>query len=116
MVRFLGLVLLGALIGAVAALAAVGFVTAVLWLNELLLISPRSRMMVDHPGILVAATLAVPTLGGLLVGLLHRAIPERRPHAPADVIAAVQTRRGRLPARAGGLSALSAMISLGAGA
>jgi chloride channel protein, CIC family len=116
MVRFLGLVLLGAMIGAVAALAAVGFVTVVLWLNEVLLISPRSRMMFDHPGALVAATLAVPALGGLLVGLLHRAIPERRPHSPADVIAAVQTRHGRLPARAGGLSALSAVISLGAGA
>lgn len=115
-VRFLGLVLLGALIGGVAALAAVGFVTAVLWLNEVLLISPRSRMMFDYPAALIAATLAVPTLGGLLVGLLHRAIPERRPHTPADVIAAVQTRRGRLPARAGSLSALTAMISLGAGA
>lgn len=114
--RFLGLVLLGAAVGGVAALAAVGFVTAVLWLNELLLISPRSRIMVDHPGLLVAATLVVPALGGLLVGLLHRAIPERRPHAPADVIAAVQTRRGRLPARAGGITALSAMVSLGAGA
>lgn len=114
--RFLGLVLFGAALGGAAALAAVGFVTAVLWLNELLLVSPRSRMMVDHPGILVAATLAVPTLGGLLVGLLHRAIPERRPHAPADVIAVVQTRRGRLPARAGGITALSALVSLGAGA
>lgn len=115
-VRFLGLVLLGALVGAVAALAAVAFVSAVLALNELLLISPRSRMMFDHPGLLLAATVAVPALGGLVVGLLHRAIPERRPHAPADVIAAVQTRRGRLPARAGGISALSALVSLGSGA
>ncbi|MGM0987432.1 MAG: chloride channel protein [Pseudomonadota bacterium] len=115
-VRFLGLVLLGALLGAVAALLAVAFVRAVLALNEVLLISPRSRMMLDHPQLLLAATIAVPALGGLVVGLLHRAIPEHRPHAPADVIAAVQTRRGRLPARAGGLSALSAMVSLGSGA
>ncbi|WP_240618347.1 chloride channel protein [Halomonas heilongjiangensis] len=115
-VRFLGLVFLGAIIGAIAALFAVGFVTAVLELNELLLISPRSRMMFDHAGALMAITVAVPALGGLVVGLLHLAIPERRPHAPADVIAAVQTRRGRLPARAGGLSALSALISLGSGA
>ncbi|MFG6160270.1 chloride channel protein [Halomonas sp. 1390] len=115
-VRFLGLVLLGAVIGAIAALVAVGFVAAVLGLNDLLLISPRSRMMFDHPGLLLVITVAVPTLGGLAVGLVHLAIPERRPHAPADVIAAVQTRRGRLPARAGGLSALSALISLGSGA
>ncbi|MBS9402221.1 chloride channel protein [Halomonas sp. TRM85114] len=115
-VRFLGLVLLGATVGAVAALFAVAFVSLVLALNDLLMISPRSRMMFDHAGLLLAATIAVPTLGGLVVGVLHRAIPERRPHAPADVIAAVQTRRGRLPARAGGLSALSALVSLGAGA
>ncbi|APE29645.1 chloride channel protein [Halomonas aestuarii] len=115
-VRFLGLVLLGAVIGAIASLFAVGFVAAVLALNDLLLISPRSRMMFDHPGLLVAITIAVPTLGGLVVGLVHLAIPERRPHAPADVIAAVQTRRGRLPVRAGSLSALGALVSLGAGA
>ncbi|MDT8880538.1 chloride channel protein [Halomonas saccharevitans] len=114
--RFLGLVLLGAVIGAVAALVAVGFVAAVLGLNDLLLISPRSRMMFDHPSLLLVITVAVPTLGGLAVGLVHLAIPERRPHTPADAIAAVQTRRGRLPLRAGGLSALSALISLGAGA
>ncbi len=116
LLRFLGLVLLGAAIGGVAALAATGFVRCVLWLNELLLISPRSRMMFDHSGALVAATVAVPTLGGLIVGHLHRHIPEGRPHTPADAIAAVQTRRGRLPARAGGITAVSAMISLGAGA
>ncbi|MGM0783968.1 MAG: chloride channel protein [Pseudomonadota bacterium] len=115
-VRFLALVLLGALIGAVAAALAVGFVTAVLWLNEALLISPRSRMMFDRPDLLLIATVAVPALGGLVVGLLHCAIAERRAHTPADVIAAVQTRQGRLPARAGALSALSALVSLGAGA
>ncbi|WP_304525015.1 chloride channel protein [Halomonas sp. I5-271120] len=116
MLRFLGLVALGALIGGLAALAAVGFVAAVLWLNDLLLVSPRGRMMFAHPEALAIATVLVPTLGGLVVGLLHRATPERRPHTPADVIAAVQTRRGRLPVRAGVLSALSGLVSLGAGA
>ncbi|WP_318782678.1 chloride channel protein [Halomonas elongata] len=116
MLRFLGLVVLGALIGGLAALAAVGFVSAVLWLNDLLLISPRGRMMFAHPEALAIATVLVPALGGLVVGQLHRAIRERRPHTPADVIAAVQTRRGRLPARAGFLSAVSGLVSLGAGA
>ncbi len=114
--RFLGLVLLGGLIGGVAALAAAGFVNAVLWLNDLLLISPRGRMMTADATLVVLATLLVPTLGGLVVGQLHRGLPGGRPHTPADAIAAVQTRRGRLPARAGGLSALSALVSLGVGA
>ncbi|MGO1625478.1 MAG: chloride channel protein [Halomonadaceae bacterium] len=116
MLRFLGLVALGALIGCLAALAAMGFVGAVIWLNDLLLISPRGRMMFAHPEALAIATVAVPTLGGLVVGQLHRAIREGRPHTPADLIAAVQTRRGRLPARAGLLSALSGLVSLGSGA
>ncbi|MDY7115204.1 chloride channel protein [Halomonas sp. SSL-5] len=114
--RFLGLVLLGAVIGGVAALCAAGFVRGVLVLNELLLISPRSRMMFPWPELLALTTIAVPTLGGLIVGQLHRHLPQGRPHTPADAIAAVQTRRGRLPAREGGISALTAMISLGAGA
>lgn len=116
MLRFLGLVLLGALTGGIAALAAVGFVSAVIWLNDLLLISPRGRMIFAHPEMLVIATVAVPALGGLLVGQLHRAIRERRPHTPADLIAAVQTQRGYLPPRAGFLSALSGLVSLGSGA
>ncbi|GED21966.1 chloride channel protein [Halomonas halmophila] len=116
MLRFLGLVLLGAVIGGLAALAAVGFVSAVIWLNDLLLISPRGRMMFAHPEALALATVAVPALGGLVVGQLHRVIRERRPHTPADLIAAVQTRRGRLPPRAGLLSALSGLVSLGSGA
>ncbi|MFC4973856.1 chloride channel protein [Halomonas beimenensis] len=115
-VRFLGLVVLGAVIGGLAALAAVTFVAAVLWLNDLLLVSPRGRMMFAHPEWLAVATVLVPAAGGLVVGQLHRAIPERRPHTPADVIAAVQTRRGRLPPKAGALSALSGLVSLGAGA
>ncbi|WP_369335822.1 chloride channel protein [Halomonas sp. ND22Bw] len=114
--RFLGLVALGGVTGGLAALAAVGFVGAVVWLNDLLLVSPRGRMMFAHPEWLAVATVLVPTLGGLIVGQLHRAIPEGRPHTPADAIAAVQTRRGRLPPRAGALSALSGLVSLGAGA
>lgn len=116
MLRFLGLVMLGGIIGGVAAGLAAGFVSLVLWLNDVLLISARGRMMFANAEILALATLLVPALGGLVVGQLHRAIRERRPHGPADVIAAVQTRRGRLPFRAGALSALSGLVSLGCGA
>jgi CIC family chloride channel protein len=114
--RFLGLVLLGSIVGGVAALVAVGFVNAVLWLNDLLLISPRGQMMAANTTLVILATLLIPTLGGLLVGQLHRGLPGGRPHTPTDAIAAVQTRRGRLPAKAGALSGLSSLVSLGAGA
>jgi len=111
-----GIVGLGLAVGAVVSLLAASFVILVLWLNEWLLISPRARMMFAHQGWIAAATVAVPTAGGLLVGLLHRLILERRAHGPAEVIAAVQTRRGRLAARPGILSAASSLIALGSGA
>lgn len=114
--RFLVLIVLGAVVGGVAALFAAGFVRGVLWLNEILLISPRSRMMFALPEWLTLTTVAVPALGGLIVGRLHQTLPERRPHTPTDAIAAVQTRRGRLPLKAGAVSACTAMLSLGAGA
>ncbi|MDT0499490.1 chloride channel protein [Halomonas sp. PAR7] len=116
LLRFLGLVVLGATVGGVAALFAAGFVRGVLWLNEILLISPRSRMMFAWPEWLILTTVAVPVLGGLIVGHLHQLLPERRPHTPTDAIAAVQTRRGRLPLKAGVVSAFTALLSLGAGA
>lgn len=110
------LVLLGSLVGVMASLLALAFVQGVQWLNDVLVISPRSRMLFQASEWLVVLTILVPAVGGLVVGLLHRWIPDGRPHSPADVIAAVQTRRGRLPARAGGVTAVSALVSLGAGA
>jgi CIC family chloride channel protein len=106
----------GALSGVIAALIANGFVAAIMWANDLLMISPRSRMMQTDGAWLTTATILVPAAGGLLVGVIHQAIPGGRPHAPPDVISAVQTRRGRLPQRTGWLSGLSALVSLGSGA
>ncbi|QIT53978.1 chloride channel protein [Aquisalimonas sp. 2447] len=110
------LVLLGAAVGVIAALLGLGFVSLIRWLNDLLAISPRARMLFQPGEWLPAVTIAVPAIGGLVVGLLHLWIPGGRPHTPADVIAAVQTRRGRLPARAGVLTACSSLVSLGSGA
>ena len=108
---------LGMVVGAVASLAAIGFVDLVLLLNEWLLISPRSRFMQENRALLLAATVCVPAAGGLVVGLVHHyLVPERRPHGPPDVIRAVQGMDGRVPARAGFLSALTSLVSLAAGA
>lgn len=108
--------LLGIAVGSCVALLAVGFVEVVDWLNDFLLISPRSRMMAGDTGWLMAATIAVPTIGGLLVGFLCQLIPERRPHGPPDAIRAAQSLDGAMPVKAGVISALAASISLGVGA
>ena len=108
--------LLGLVVGVITSLAAIGFVELVFALNDRLLIAPRSRFMVDDARLLVLATVCVPALGGLVVGLLHRFIPERRSHGPPDIIRSVQTLDGRIPTRSGFLSAAASVVSLGAGA
>ena len=57
---------LGMAVGAVASLAAIGFVDLVLLLNEWLLISPRSRFMHEDRSLLLVATICVPAAGGAL--------------------------------------------------
>ena len=114
--RIVSIALLGMVTGTLASLAAIAFVELVAVLNEWLLISPRSRFMFDNAQWLIFATIAVPAAGGLIVGLIHRCIPERRSHGPPDVIRVVQGMDGRIPARSGFLSALASVVSLGAGA
>ena len=114
--RIVSIAALGMVAGALASLAAIAFVEMVAVLNRWLLISPRSRFMVDDAQWLLLATVCVPAAGGLIVGIVHRYIPERRSHGPPDVIRSVQGLDGRIPARSGFLSALASVVSLGAGA
>ena len=111
-----GIALFGIGCGLVAALCAVGFVRLIVLLNDLLLISPRSRMMAGESLWVPMATVFIPALGGLAVGYLWRWIPEARPHGPPDAIQAVQTGQGAMPFQSGVITALGAVISLGSGA
>ena len=114
--RIASITVLGLVVGMITSLAAIGFVELVFALNDWLLIAPRSRFMMDDTRVLLIATVCVPALGGLVVGVLHRFIPERRSHGPPDIIRAVQGLDGRIPARSGFLSAVASVVSLGAGA
>lgn len=110
--------LLGVAVGAAASLAAIAFVDAVFWLNRLLLVAPYTRIQYEqYPGLVTAATVAVPALGGLLVGLLVRnLVAQGRGLGPPDAIVAAQT-GGRGPGlRSGAGSTLAALVSLGCGA
>ena len=61
--------------------------------------------------------LSVPTLGGLLVGLLsYYFLPGRRPHNVADVIEANALRGGRMSVKVGLMTALVSGLSIGTGA
>jgi CIC family chloride channel protein len=99
-------------------LAAIGLTDAVLWLNDVLLIAPRSRVQFEDAGMLVPlATVTVPALGGLLVALIWRYLsPAGRPLGPPDVIHAVQFEQALPNLRSGTASTFAAMVSLGFGA
>jgi len=105
-------------IGALASLAAIALVELVGALNAGLLVSPRARVQWEQsPRLVMAATVLVPTLGGLAVGCAHRWLsPAGRPLGPPDVIAAVQFRDPLPGARSGIVSTATAALSLGTGA
>ena len=109
---------MGVGVGIVTSLAAILFVDAVRWLNEVTLVSPRARVSLEaHPVQLVAVTLLVPTLGGLLVGLIVRyLVRERRSLGPADTIHTVQSGTPGPSVRSGLGATLGAVLSLGCGA
>lgn len=115
--RFCVLTLMAIIIGTMVSYAAIGFIEGVSWLNETFLVSPRSRVQIQNQSWLILMTLAVPTLGGLLVGvLLQKLSIEKRPLGPADAIRSVQLRVATPDLRSGLVSTLASMISLGCGA
>lgn len=114
--RLVFLAAFAAITGALASLAAIGFVRLINLLNQWLLISPRSRLMYGDSLLLMLATVAVPALGGLCVGLLWTQVKERRALGPPDVILSAQILSGKLPAKSSFFSSLGSIISLGCGA
>ena len=116
--RIVILAALGSAIGAVVSLLALSFVEAVLWLNRNLLISPSARIQRSEDILFLnIATVLVPTLGGLAVGLIVRYMVRlRRGLGPSDAIWMVQTRSAGEPIKSGLMSTVAALLSLGTGA
>ncbi len=115
--RALRVILFGMVTGGLASLAAVAFVSAYHYLNDLLFIAPHRREAIGGTALLMVATIAVPTLGGLGVGLFNRyLIGGERAHGPAHVIRAAQSGQGHVGVRGGLASAVAAILSLGSGA
>ncbi len=114
--RLTFLAVFAAVTGALASLAAIGFISLVGYLNNLLLISSRSRLMFGDGILLSVVTVAVPALGGLFVGLLWTQVKEQRPLGPADAILSAQTMSGKLPVKSTLLASIGSVVSLGCGA
>ena len=110
------LTLLGLIVGAVVGILAVVFVGAVLALNELFLLARSSREDVFDQTWLVAMTIGVPTIGGLIVGWMRTMMPTDYFQSPADAIRAAQSLDTNMPIKIGFPSTLAACVSLGSGA
>ena len=79
--------ILGTIIGALASLASIVFIELIFILNDWLKVSAKSRALTTNPVVLATATLLVPTLGGLVVGLLIWSLTrEKRPQSVTDII------------------------------
>ena len=105
-------------VGSAASLAAIALVDVVSLLNTGLLVDPKARVQWESmPWLVATTTVLVPTLGGLIVGLVHRHLsPAGRPLGPPDVIEAVQFHKPLPGLRGGLISTGTAALSLGAGA
>lgn len=60
--------------------------------------------------------LLAPVVGGIVVGIILRNMPNKRFHGIADVMEASAMRAGRMDVRSGGFAALATWVSLGFGA
>ncbi|MGK0271540.1 MAG: CIC family chloride channel protein [Cocleimonas sp.] len=111
------LTLVALILGSIASLAAIAFIEGVDWMNDILLISPRSRIQFQHPLLLTMATILVPALGGLVVGvLLQKFSIDKRPLGPPDAIKAVQLRQPLPSMRSGFVSTIASLVAIGSGA
>lgn len=108
---------LAVVVGGLGGLAAIAFrelVRLVQWIGYGI---PDDTMITDAASLPWWQLLLVPAAGGLVVGLMVRFLmPERRPEAVADVIAASTIRNGEIGWRNGFFAALVSATSIGAGA
>jgi CIC family chloride channel protein len=109
--------LLAAAIGAIVGIATLGLVELILWVQY---IGFQERSEAHYADAVARApawqVVLVPTVGGLLVGLLLQFLPGKRYHGIADVMEACALNGARMPARSGVAAALAAGVSLGVGA
>ncbi len=108
--RMLVIAAIGLVVGTISSFATIGFVEIVHWLNQVLFITAETRSGLPS-GTLTIVTILIPTIGGLIVGLVLRfGVVTGYSLGPPDTIYAVQLRE-KLPAPASGLfSTLAAIL------
>ncbi len=114
--RMMVVALIGLVVGTISSFATIGFVEIVHWMNGVLYITLESRAEFQGSTLWII-TILVPTLGGLIVGLILRyGVETGISLGPPETIYAVQLRE-RLPSPiSGAFATLAAILSLGCGA
>ena len=108
---------LALVIGAAAALAAIGFRHGIDIVQQLFYGHGGERLASIAGRLPWWQIMLAPAVGGLLVGLLvHYFLPGRRPHGVADVIEANALHGGRMSLTTGVRAAIVSAISIGSGA
>ncbi len=107
---------LGLITGAIASLASILFVSLIEFANQLLLFVRDNREGEGHGPWFFIFFILIPVLGGLIVGLLSMATPEKRPLTLVDTIRNAQTLNFDNSTKSGLITALSAIVALGSGA
>ena len=116
MYRMLVVALIGLVVGTISSFATIGFVETVHWLNRVFYITTDSRAEAPSDTLWII-TILVPTLGGLIVGLILRfGVDSGKTLGPPDTIYAVQLREKLPGPKSGAFSTLAAILSLGCGA
>jgi len=111
------LLILAVVVGVLSALAAVLFWDLFDLVRDLTFGTRTEAVLLDPKVISWWLFLVVPAAGGLLIGLfVHTVMPDRRPHAVADVVEAVAVRDGRMSLRTGLAAAAVSAASIGVGA
>lgn len=105
-----------ALVGLIAACGGIAFNYFVIFANRMWLPDPMPLGFADLDDTTTLMCLALPVLGGVIVGQLARLLPDRRPHGPADAILAAHSVPAMLDQRSGLISAAMAATSLSFGA
>lgn len=104
-------------VGAAAGAAVIGFREAIALFQSIGFGTGSERLYLHLQQMPAWQIVLVPTIGGLIVGLLVRYLmPSRRPEAVADVIEASVVRGGKMSSRVGLSAALTSAVSIGAGA
>jgi len=110
------IMLIALIVGALASIASISFVSAVVWLNDVLQVSIEIREKDTHSFLKIGIFILVPVVGGLLVGLILTDLPEGRPESLVQTIRMSQSMVFK-PSFINALkTAIASVVTLGSGA